>query len=159
MGKRGPPRLPTAIHLARGGHRGKTRSKTEPVGTPLAVDIVPKGVSRKGRAYWQKFAPILSRMGVLQNIDEQALVLLCKSCVDLDYAERQCDTRGWTMIEDGKVVESPFARIRDRLRKDIAQQFKQFGMTPASRSGVDVQFAFAQPAASTGTANRRPLGI
>lgn len=160
MAGKGPPRLPTAVLLARGSHRGKSRAKTEPQAPVMPIEMVPKGVRRKGRAYWTKFAPVLSTMGVLTTADEQALVQLCKQCVDLDYAERKCDSLGWTVVEDGKVLESPWPRIRDRLRKLTDQGFRQFGMTPASRSMVEIQSSFGlQTATATGTENKRPLGI
>ena len=161
MAGNGPPRLPTALLLARGSHRGTSRSKKEPKPPTLPIEIVPKEVSRKGRAYWHKFAPVLSKSGVLTTADAHALILLCKACVDLDYAERKCDSLGWTMIEDGKLIESPWPRMRDRKLKQVNDMFRQFGMTPASRSMVEVQLGWGTPVPvqSTGTEKKRPLGI
>ena len=162
MAGKGPPRLPTALLNARGSHRGKSRAKTEPKGEPLAIEMVPPEVSRKGRIYWTKFAPVLSAMGILTKNDEAALIRLCKLCVDVDYAERKADRCGWVNMEDGKQVESPWVRILDRKNRELNARFRDFGMTPASRTSVEVHFAYGMKVpqqAAKGTANKRPLGF
>lgn len=174
MAGKGRPRTPTPILAAKGSWRAKQRLKTEPKAPPVTVDMVPKEVSRKGRVYWMKFAPVLATMGILDAAAVFPLVNLCKQCVDLDTAEKACDTIGAVMedgaeydaegkqTKPGKLVESPWARIRDRLRKDVDSSMQKFGMQPSSRSSVEVtMMGFGAPVQTPAhvSENKRPLGI
>lgn len=173
MAGRGKPRTPTAVLAAKGSWRAKARAAKEPKAPAVPVDMIPRQVSRKGRAYWMLFAPTLASMGILDAAAVQPLVDLCRMCAERDEASKKCETDGAVTEEGaeydadgkktkaGKLVESPWARIRDRLQKEINSAYQQFGMQPAARSRVEVDAGFGKPAviADTGTDSARPLGL
>lgn len=172
MAGRGKPRTPTAVLAAKGSWRAKARMKTEPKAPSIPLELIPPEVGTKGAAYWMKFAPVLSAMGILDQAAKEPLIDLCVMCVERDEALARCRREGKVIevgaqfdgrkkIKAGKRVSNPWALEAARLRKDIIVLQREFGLLPGSRSRVEVDAGFGKPVptSDTGTENKRPLGI
>jgi len=140
MGKRGPAPIPTAILKSRGSWRANERKK-EP---QIAADKIepPAWITKKGAEYWEEIAALLKPAGVLQNSDMPALGLLVESITRyLRYRDIFADKfkNNPVMIVEGKVVENPMANLVEKAHTNLVKMFKEFGMTPSSRAGIEVE--------------------
>lgn len=118
----GPPPKPTALKVLQGnaGHRPlndrepKPRAGAEP---PDSIKADPALLKE-----WNRHAPRLLKLGLLTEIDDDALAMLC--CFQVAFAE-------WVKgdVKTGALIE---------LSKELRALWARFGMTPADRSRVKV---------------------
>ena len=121
----GPPPKPTALKLLAGnpGHRKLNDKEPKP-----AIGAAPPAWIKADPvllAKWKFHAPRLTRLGLLTEIDDTALGMVCVLEVRL---------------EDLLVIEgiATTDAILD-LSKELRQLWSRFGMTPADRSRVKVE--------------------
>src|SRR3990167_3645626 len=121
-GKSGPPRKPTALKLLHGTFRADTVAENEPK-PKIDTDYPepPEHLTFLAAQRWRVIAPILHPLGLLTQADYDALEFYCEN-----YSE-------WREAK----------RLRDipkmKAFQQAARQFlTEFGMTPASRSRINV---------------------
>jgi P27 family predicted phage terminase small subunit len=145
---RGRKAVPTAIKEARGVDP-KRRKRNEPRPKSAGATDAPDGMADAARNWWDYYAPLLAGLGVLTEVDRMALADLCRLRASLDRMYAELDAAESVMI-----VRSPSRGAEDgatpNLRtlpvvKDIQSQQalimrlqEQFGLTPSSRTRVDL---------------------
>lgn len=141
MGKRGPQPKPTAQKRREGNPGHQKLNDAEPVYDSGKGHRCPAHLKGIARATWLDLAPQLESAGVLLDPDRRMLELLCA-----EYARyREAEVH---IAQDGPVFESektgfsgPSGWLNvsrgafDRFMKAAAH----FGMSPSSRSGVEVK--------------------
>lgn len=130
---------PTAIKKARGDR--KSRIAANEPNLPIGFPLPPDHVQGTAREYWLKICPILEQMGVVTMADALAVERLAAcyaELVELDEDIRQNGHTQKTETVSGATLERQRPQVA--MRSDADRRFKmyliEFGLTPASRSGV-----------------------
>ena len=144
MGKRGPPKQPTALKIATGNPSRRPLNKAEPkptAGTPAC----PRWLKGEARRCWREIVPELKRMGVLTKIERKALTRYCQTWARWQRAERYLGEHGDTVqVVDDKgrvkyVQQRPEVAIANKTATLLLRLEQEFGMTPASRPAIQVR--------------------
>lgn len=141
MGKRGPKPTPKETLARRGSRHGQNR--TSPVVTATAPKA-PDWLTPVARACWQAITPDLEGMGVLAQIDENALARYCTLWARWRESEDSLARTGPTVeLFDGEgnvryVQQRPEVAIAATLSGQLTKIEAEFGMTPSSRSRIEV---------------------
>lgn len=158
MGKRGPKPLPTAIRLARGTYRPDRAAFNEPIasGRPKAPAML-KG-NPDALKEFRRLVKELSALGILGSVDANALARYSVLWVRWRQAEEMLKKTGDTLVirdAEGRVkhvLPSPHVSIARSLSEQLGRLEGEFGMTPSSRSRIEVQPP--APAANADTKSR-----
>jgi P27 family predicted phage terminase small subunit len=147
MGKRGPAPTPTELLRQRGSKLAKGRAnevapeKLDPEGLPQP----PDWLNIDAAVHWQKLGHELARMGLLTQLDQLSLAMLCDK-LSMYCAAKACISRGgkWDVTEmvvsseSGGNYQAPEVGICNKAWDAIVTLCKQYGMTPSSRVGLSV---------------------
>ena len=137
MGRRGPPKTPTAILEKRGSWLAKTREgEPAPGGEPVA----PDWLSERAGKLWSELIPMLTGIGVATQVDTNSLARYVTildhwmSCVE--FVRRH----GMTFEDqkDGSLKEFPQVSRLSRLADQLLKIEQQYGMTASSRASLAV---------------------
>ena len=114
--------------------------QNEPAPVALTADEEPPAVlSEQAREYWPTIARELATVGVLTTMDRASLWLLVEAMADYIVAREAVDQYGDTMeTGQGYYVVSPWLRQKWKAREHLLKLLVEFGMTPSSRSRVNV---------------------
>ena len=151
MGRRGPPPTPTPILKLRNSTLvTKRRELTEPkprAGRP----ICPAWLDADAKAAWRQLVPELEVMGVLTRIDRNALARYCRTWARWRKAEAFIDKHGEMYPlkdEAGQprcFQQWPQVAIANKLAQQLTRLEQEFGMTPASRTRIQLPVRPAEP--------------
>lgn len=149
MGARGPRPIPSAIKAARGTYRADraARNEARPVGRPKPPAWLKENPDALRE--FKRLVRELSAMGLIGSVDANALTRYCVLWVRWRQAEDMVKKGGDTFVirgEDNKVrtiMPSPHVAIARQLADQLGRLEAEFGMTPSSRSRIEV----APPAA------------
>lgn len=111
-------RIPTTLKLLRGNPGRRPLPKDEP--QPALGAKPPAWLSEVARREWDRKAPMLEKLGVLTEADEDALATYCELFAAFQYHAKCGNTS---------------ARTAGEMRQYLAK----FGMTPADRSRVSAK--------------------
>jgi P27 family predicted phage terminase small subunit len=142
---RGRKPQPTALKILRGnpGHRPLNRDEPAP---PAAHNLAPPTwLEGPAVAEWRRLAPTLHRLGLLTEIDGDALATYCQTWARWQEAEGQI--RKFGMVIKGKhgfPVISPYVAVANRAMAQMKSLLVEFGMTPSARTRVKTD-ASAKP--------------
>ena len=79
------------------------------------------------------------KLGLLAFIDKAALVSYCTAYADLQRTERDIGKHGFIQLTEGGYEQNrPVVAIRNQARATIKQFLAEFGLSPASRSRLNV---------------------
>lgn len=164
---RGRKRTPTALAQLRGnpGKRRRPRGEPKPAAelpeAPLEFQADgpagrAEGITEAARREWDRLVPELYRLGLLTKIDRQALIAYCTACGVREYALLQIRKLGLVIktgqkttvlpnrtkiTSGGTLIQSPFVSMHNQAVDKLVKIAGEFGMTPASRSRIDVHDA------------------
>lgn len=131
MGKRGPPKKPTALKLLHGNPGKRRLPKDEP--RPRGKAVCPDWVCDPGKELWARFAPDLERDGLLAARNEQEFGSYChERAIYAIYSQ---------LLKELKPKSTKVERYRAIALKanDRAQRLgARFGMTPSDQVGLVV---------------------
>ena len=131
----GPPPIPTSIKRLRGnpGKHVLPEAEPEPSGAPLK----PDGMTEFESAYWDDVVEHLDCTGILTGADTATLTALVESWAEYRAALVEIRRGGITVEGRGGVtVVNPACKVRDEAHKRCMQLWREFGLTPASRSKI-----------------------
>lgn len=141
----GRPPLPTNIKVLQGTFR-PSRAVEEPKPEELKeVPRPPKTLSSKthkrARSEWTRISKELVDLGLLTKVDFVALECYCLAYERMLTAEEAlADGKGLTTFTpNGFEQQRPEVSIASVSRKEVREFLIQFGMTPASRSRINVK--------------------
>jgi len=141
-------RKPTAdiIKFARGTAR---KDRTNPAAPRLAVEIPepPEVLNADALEEWARVSQNLLTAGVITALDRAILAAYCQSYADwigalrvlnrLAAADEQSGAR-LIRTQGGNTIQNPLIGIANKARSDMARYAAELGITPASRSRVQV---------------------
>ena len=152
MGRRGPKPTPAAILKARGTFRPDRHHDTvKPAGKPTC----PKWLTdTDARAEFRRVSKLLLDMGVAGAADGNAITRYCVAWVQWRRLSQALLTNPGAAFQtykdaDGKVKNIQVSAMRSMVRslgEELSRAEQTLGMTPSSRSRMDV----SMPPAPTG---------
>lgn len=146
MGKGGRTPKPTNLHVLNGNPSKldlKKREVTEPKPKPVAP-IRPAWVTGEGKKMWEKLAPELESLGLFTVVDGQAFAAACHSWGTYVYCQKHLKKNGFTYEYENKngatnEIERPEVKIGQKALDHFRAFCSEFGLTPASRTRIDVK--------------------
>lgn len=137
MGRRGPAAKPTKLKLL-AGNPGKQRlNRAEP---RFGADSgCPEGLSLEAQALWAVWAPPLRAQGLLTLGSSPALAIACQAWAEVREFDRVLREEGMFLTtERGTRIAHPALKEKRAAEQMFLRYAAQFGLTPASASGVQV---------------------
>ena len=126
--------IPTALKIAR-GNPGQRRLPTDEPQPSTVFDLtVPEILAGDpaARAEWETTAPRLHRVGLLTEVDLDALTLYCATFARWKKAERHLRRHGLTVLVGKKKtpIMSPYLTISMKAQAQCRALLIEFGLTP-----------------------------
>ncbi len=141
MGRRGPPKKPTALKRLQGNPGKRPLPKDEPAPPPAdpklpdSMPVCPDFLDEAARAEWAEIVPQLVELKVLARLDRAALAAYCQAWSRWRMAELLLAGDGLTyMSATGVVKKHPAIAIAAEAQKLMRQFLIEFGLTPAARA-------------------------
>lgn len=159
MGQRGPKPTPTKVLKIRGSWRAKERSnEPKPEGK---VPLCPSWLDGKSKALFAVLTRQLAPLGLLTDLDRQALARYCRLSTRWRAMEEFIQTHGETceiyaMDKQGNTFLAalklyPQVRVASALAAELLRIENHFGLTPRARMGLQTEkkdpYADADPKA------------
>ena len=136
---RGPKPKPTKLKVLHGNPGRRPLNDREPAPAPHSLEP-PAWIDGDALAEWRRLAPLLHRLGLLTEIDEQALTSYCQTWARWKAAELQIRKHGMVLRgKGGFPVISPYVAVANRSLAHLKQLLAEFGMTPAARTRVKTE--------------------
>lgn len=146
MGKRGPSPKPTKLKILSGNPGKRPLNQNEPKPkVEKEIPDPPPWLSTHAKKEWKRVTPELHRLGLLTMIDIAVLASYCQSYDRLIRAEKKIRAyekeHGCLTAEtpSGYSQQIPEIGIANQAMKNIKSFAQEFGMTPSSRSKIDVE--------------------
>ena len=129
--------LPIVTHRARGNPSKLNLDAMEdaaPQPSTTGLNLAaPDHLPLRAKWEWEAKAEMLNRLGLLSEVDYDALAMYCVAVADWKEARKHL-RKG--MITKGKL--NPWAHVADRAWKQMYRMQSEFGLSPSSRSRVTV---------------------
>lgn len=140
MGKRGPAPKPTALKKLQGnpGKRSLPAGEPQPhVGS--RTPSVPAWLDEEAKKIWQRYARTMWELRLLTEIDVEAFAALCESMALYQTAVEKIREEGAVQRStSGYTQKSGWMTVRDSALSDMRSLWKEFGMTPSARAGMNL---------------------
>lgn len=139
MGKRGPPKKPTRLKILQGNPGKRALPDHEPQPNVNRLPEPPDHLSQSAQHVWRRLAPKLHRLGLLTEIDDDALALYCDASARWVRAKAEVDAHG-DIVKTlaGNPIQNPYLAVANRAAEQMRKLISDFGMTPAARTAIDV---------------------
>lgn len=138
MGARGPSPKPTKLKLLQGNPGRRPLNQHEPE-VPPCVPAKPEGMDEIASAEWDYLTGELAALGIIGRIDKRMLKCCCLAASRLERAEAEL-VQGLTYATDsGQIKKHPAAGIAHEAMQEIKAFYTEFGLSPASRTRVQVE--------------------
>jgi P27 family predicted phage terminase small subunit len=140
-------RKPTALRLIE-GNRGKRALPTHEAKVPPSMPQPPEWLNEIARAEWDRVIGTLYTAGLMSELDRAALCAYCTAWARYVKAElalaamadEDTTNSGLTITTaNNNVIQHPMLGIARRAKADMLRAAKEFGLTPASRAGVEAR--------------------
>lgn len=156
MGRRGPPKTPTALKLLRGCPSGTRKlTKGEPKPEVIKGANPPAEMTEDAKLIWLDLAPKLEELGLFTVLDTNPFRRYCELMARWGKAARKIQETGQTHVpifhelspEQRQRGEKPKLKYLQelpesiefrRLPGELLRLEAQFGLTPASRAAISV---------------------
>ena len=143
----GRPRQPTALHILKGSYEKdpQRQNKQEPK-PAVKRPVMPRGLDYQGKAAWNRIAEQLEKMRVLTEADGDALAEYAKLYSRWIKADKAIDKHGISLVKIDNLgnqirYANPECAEFHRCQAAMIKILIEFGMTPASRTRIQVQSA------------------
>lgn len=142
MGKRGPPKQPTAIKIARGTLRGNRAAEPKP---PADGIVMPSHLGKVAAARWAELLPLLQSVRVMTRADVEALARYCDTyewwLATREKLRKEGDT--YPILNDKGdikyIAQRPEVSIAHKLAVQLRQLEQDFGLNPSARASLNVE--------------------
>lgn len=136
---RGRKPKPTALKRLDGNPGKRGYNHDEPV-PPKGLPTFPEHLSEVARDEWDRLAQVLHDMGVLTSVDRAALAAYCQTYGRWVEAEQKLrDLPSMVRTPSGYVQQNPWIGVANKQLELMGRYMAELGMTPASRSRVEIQ--------------------
>ena len=129
---------PTALKELAGNPGKRPLNRREPK-PPTSLPPCPRHLTGEARREWRRMGGELARMGVVTVVDRAALAAYCMAWARWVEAEGQVAKLG-TIVKtaNGNLIQNPYLAVANRALEQMTRLAAEFGMTPSSRSRVQV---------------------
>lgn len=151
----GRPPKPTALKVIQGTFQ-KSRAINEPIVRNIESPPKPPRWFKDhptAKKEWRRITPLLIEQGTLAEVDLVALECYCIAYERAIYVEGMITRRQARLEKEGNADKSsltfispngyeqqiPEVSIAQQARKECREFLTQFGMTPSSRSRINIQ--------------------
>ena len=135
---RGRRPKPTKFKLIAGNPGRRPLNKGEPR-PKTATTRAPAGLSRLARKHWTLVAKQLADARILTELDKPALMLYCEAWARWREATTEVEKGGMLIkAQNGFDMQNPYLAIANKAADQMHKMMSEFGMTPSSRSRVQV---------------------
>jgi P27 family predicted phage terminase small subunit len=142
MGKRGPPKTPTAMRAARGTLRVHRDDEPQP---PIGGVVMPGHLDEVAAARWRELLPMLQAVRVMTRADIEALARYCDTyewwLATRAKLKKEGDT--YPILNDGGevkyIAQRPEVAIAHKLAQQLRQLEQDFGLNPSARASLHVE--------------------
>jgi P27 family predicted phage terminase small subunit len=143
----GRKRKPTHLKLVT-GNPGKRELKPDAIQPPPRTKVLapPAHLSREAKAEWKRLAPMLTKIGILSDLDRGAFAAYCQAYGRWKLAEdalenlRRKDESGFAGMlvttKAGNTIQNPLVGIANRSMDMMVKYAAEFGFTPSARARV-----------------------
>ena len=127
---------PTVLKLIQGTYRSDRANPSEP--KPCAmIPPCPKYLQGEAQKQYKKMAKKLARIGLMTELDDLALSMLCQAWSEYLEATDQMKKSGMLVKSpNGFPVLNPYLIAANQALKKVRSLLAEFGMTPGSRSRI-----------------------
>lgn len=133
------PKKPTALKVLEGNPGKRPLPKNEPKPAPIMPEC-PSWFDAEAKNFWIKYAPKLHALGLLTEVDGPAFEAICQRYSVWVRCEKRLKSKGLVMTtETGYQQQRPEVSIAKNALADVKTFLTEFGMTPASRSRIDLK--------------------
>lgn len=141
-GRSGRKPKPTAVHVLQGTFRPDRHSGGEPE-PPTSIPEPPKSLKGEALAEWDRITVLLAASKCIAELDRSALAAYCIEWSRYVNANNKLRLANTLLAEStkGTKMPHPLLRVSDRALANMLRICQEFGMTPASRSRLDVEAA------------------
>ncbi len=152
MGQRGPSGKPTNKKILQGTFR-KDRAPDNEAKPDIVEpekpswlklykyrqdENVDRNIIKYANKYWDKNAKKMARVGLLTEIDTESFAMLCIAYGEFINALLKIIKQGSIVkFKSGHVEQHPYSIRSDKAYNKYRQMCKQFGVSPASRTGIE----------------------
>lgn len=135
----GRPRKPTQQKVLEGSRVRDDRDTHGPE-VPLSLPKPPVWLCKAGKKHWETLGPQLVGLGLLSAVDGDAFAIHCDNVAAYGELKAQlAELKDWVQrTPNGFEVQSAWAQILFKLQEQILKTGREFGLTPAARSGMKV---------------------
>jgi P27 family predicted phage terminase small subunit len=127
---------PTNLKLIQGTYRPDRANHAEPKPRTV-IPPCPKFLQGEARKQYQKTAKKLARIGLMTELDDMALALLCQGWAEyLDATEQVKKSGILVKSPNGFPVLNPYLSVANQAIKKVRSLLAEFGLTPGSRSRI-----------------------
>lgn len=139
MTRPGTKPKPTKLKILEGNPGKRPLNEHEPKPKPI-TPTCPRWLSPAAKKEWKRIVPELESLGLLTCVDGAALEGYCQSYARWVEAEQ-------FMVKHGTIFKTPSGYIQQMPQVAIAQKYLnivkafcgEFGLTPSSRSGINIK--------------------
>jgi P27 family predicted phage terminase small subunit len=125
---------PTNLKLIQGTYRSDRANPSEPR-PRIAIPPCPKFLQVEARKLFKETAAKLARIGLMTELDDMALSMLCQSWQEyLEATEQVRKTGILVKSPNGLPVLNPYLTVANQALKNVRSLLAEFGLTPSSRS-------------------------
>lgn len=131
--------IPTALKILR-GNPGKRRLHAGELRPQQGMPRCPDHLLPEARAEWRRMSRQLCALGILTLIDRAALAMYCQAWARWVEAEAHVKKHGLVIRAPvtGFPIQNPFLAVSNKAQEQMRSLLIEFGMTPASRTRIDV---------------------
>lgn len=135
--------LPTEMKKLRGGintyHRSMPENEIEPK-KYSKPPTPPRRLNDIGKKEWKRISKELHRLNLLTKIDTVALEAYCACYATWVQAQQEIQEKGLLVnAPSGYPIINPLVSIANTTLKNMYKFLVEFGMTPSSRTKMNVQ--------------------
>lgn len=134
----GPPPKPTALRKLQGNPSHRPINKREPTPRQRRPKM-PSWLQPAEQTEWKRITRELRSMGLLTSADADAIAVYCQVAVRYQQATKEIQEKGLTVESpNGYPIINPALSIVNKCIMQMHKMLSEFGMTPASRSRIQV---------------------
>ncbi len=131
--------LPTNLKLLKGTAQPCRMNKNEPKPKSDKVKM-PTFLSPAAKKCWRRVSKTLSEAGLLTNLDVDALATYCEAFARWVDANEKVEKMGGVIKSpNGYPIINPYLSISNKAQEQMKTMITEFGMTPSSRTKIDVK--------------------
>ena len=134
----GRKRKPTKLRILQGNPGKRPISEAE-IRPESKIPDTPTELEGVALDEWHRITVLLDAVGLLADLDRTALLAYCIEYARyLDAVEKIKATSSIVKAPSGYPMVNPYLSIANQALKQVRGLLSEFGMTPSSRSGLQV---------------------